>query len=158
MYIANMRARPHAAAAFGLLTVLGGLTGCQALSPRMEDSQAPIDFYRQISSSQKPCGHSVALIASGTTPTPPYDELSLISSTCSPGTPMLCDRILLETACELGADAVIVVRPKSGATPLGASALSQISKLGRAVRFRINPPYTQSAAAPRLTPRDSLLD
>lgn len=107
-----------------------------SLNTRPEDSQAPIDFYRSVGQSQKPCPHTVQLLRIGELPERPYDELSILSSTCSPGSPMLCDRILLERGCEHGADAVLLLPSKPGGTPLGASALSQISKSGRAVRFR----------------------
>ncbi len=135
---------PRRLASLLLVAALSSVGGCKLFAPmRVEDGQAPADFYREVSQSQKPCSHSVRLLRAGQVPEQPYDELSLLSSTCSPSSPGLCDRILLERGCERGADAVLVLEPEAGGTPRGASTLSQISKNGKAVRYRAMPadPY-----------------
>jgi hypothetical protein len=77
----------------------------------------------------------VELLRSAAETRRPYRELASLSATCSPGARELCERRLLDRACQLHASAVILAPETAGGTPLGASTLSHISLSGRAVRW-----------------------
>jgi hypothetical protein len=111
------------------------LTGCFALTPRNEDAPAPRDAYEQVTGSRPSCEPMVELLRSAAQTPRPYRELASLSATCSPGARELCERRLLERACQLRANAVILSPDTPGGTPPGASFLSQISVSGRAVRW-----------------------
>ncbi len=111
------------------------LPGCLALTPRNEDAAAPRDAYEQVTGPRPACNPLVELLRSPAEARRPYRELASLSATCSPGARELCERRLLERACELRASAVILSPETPGGTPLGASTLSRISVSGRAVRW-----------------------
>jgi hypothetical protein len=75
------------------------------------------------------------LLRSGSELIRPYQEVATVSATCYPGTPRLCEQRLTQRACELKADAVILVESTAGGTPAGSSTQSQIAMSGRAVRW-----------------------
>lgn len=110
-------------------------SACLAATPNTEDAMAPQDFYAQVRPEPSKCGRSIEVVPSGTFPSRPFQELSRMSATCSPGAKSLCERRLEQRACALGADAVILDHAQPGAVPPGASPQSQISLSGRAVRW-----------------------
>ena len=65
----------------------------------------------------------------------PYRELATISASCYPGTPAVCEARLKERACELHADAIILLEAQKGGSPPGASHQPQIVSSARAVRW-----------------------
>jgi len=106
-----------------------------ALTPRDEDTAAPADAYQQTFGPRPQCDPMVELFRSASEARRPYREVSSLSATCSPGARELCERRLLERACELRASAVILSPDTPGGTPLGASISSRIAVSGRAVRW-----------------------
>lgn len=109
---------------------------CFAATPRIEDASAPRDFREQVAGADAECHRLVELVEEGARVSRPYDELAMLSATCSPGARSLCERRLKESACARGADAVLLVAPVPGALPPGSSGFSQIAVSGRAVRWR----------------------
>ena len=114
--------------------------GCSSfLSPflssaRLSDSGPPVGIYVAEAKPAKTCVPPVQLVRSSGEVHGPFVEVASLSATCYPGTPELCERTLLQHACEHRADAVILVPAQAGATPAGAAEL-QISMSGRAVRW-----------------------
>jgi hypothetical protein len=110
--------------------------GCSSLlsSATLTDSAPPASVYVAEAKPAKPCHPPVELLSSSEAANRPYLEVASLSSTCYPGTPKLCERVLLQHACEHQADAVILVPAQPGATPAGA-APAQMSMSGRAVRW-----------------------
>jgi hypothetical protein len=110
--------------------------GCSSLlsSATMSNSGPPASVYVSQAKAPKPCDHQVELLRSSEAAQRPYTEVASLSSTCYPGTPALCERILLQHACEHQADAVVVTPAQAGATPAG-NPEPQISMSGRAVRW-----------------------
>ena len=110
--------------------------GCSSLlsSATLTDSAPPASIYVAEAKPAKPCDPPVELLRSPEEANRPYLEVASLSSTCYPGTPKLCERVLLQHACEHQADAVILVPAQPGATPAGA-APAQMSMSGRAVRW-----------------------
>lgn len=134
------RSRRAAFAACGSLTL--ATSGCGLMAtPRPEDNAAPSEYYNKLKSperTQSSCSPPVELLRSTSEALRPYDELATLSASCYPGTPSLCEDRLTQRACELKADAVILMQPTAGGTPPGSSTQSQISMSGRAVRWRPN--------------------
>jgi hypothetical protein len=114
-----------------------GTIGCggYALTPHHEDVAAPGDAYQQALGPRPECEPMVELLRSPTLAQRPYRELASLSATCSPGSRELCERRLLDRACQLRASAVILTPDAGGGTPPGASTQSRISMSGRAVRW-----------------------
>jgi hypothetical protein len=119
-----------------LVCSLLGPSGCgYALTPRSVDAAAPGDALEQAAGPRASCEPLVELLRSASAARRPYRELASLAATCSPGARELCERRLLERACELRASAVILSPDEPGGTPLGGSKLSRISVSGRAVRW-----------------------
>jgi hypothetical protein len=119
------------------LAALGALAlGCASVlsSATLSDSGPPAGVYVAQAKPAKPCDPPVELVRSPGQEQRPFVEVASLSSTCYPGTPELCERTLLEHACEHRADAVILVPAQAGATPVGGPQ-PQISMSGRAVRW-----------------------
>jgi hypothetical protein len=110
--------------------------GCSSLlsSATLSDSGPPAGIYVAEAKPAKLCDLPVELLRSSDEANRPFVEVASLSATCYPGTPELCERALLQHACEHQADAVILVPAQPGATPAGA-ARPQISMSGRAVRW-----------------------
>ena len=110
--------------------------GCSSLlsSATLSDSAPPASIYVAEAKPAKPCDPPVELLHSSEQANRPYLEVASLSATCYPGTPKLCERVLLQHACEHQADAIILVPAQAGATPAGA-APAQMSMSGRAVRW-----------------------
>lgn len=120
-------------ASIGLLAV----TACAVMGlPRIEDSPAPREYYEQTTTAESTCSPPVELLRSASEVVRPYREVATLSATCYPGTPRLCEQRLKERACELKAEAIILMAPTPGGTPSGASTQSQVSLSGRAVRWK----------------------
>jgi hypothetical protein len=112
--------------AFGCSPLLSSATLC--------DSCPAASVYVAEAKPAKPCDPPVELLRAPEDAHRPYVEVASLSSTCYPGTPELCERMLLQHACEHQADAVILVPAQAGATPVGAPQ-PHISMSGRAVRW-----------------------
>jgi hypothetical protein len=112
-----------------------GLCGGPALTPRLEDTHAPRDFYAQVQRKEPACNRPVTVFPPGAAVGTPYKEMSSLSGTCSPGAIDVCEARMMERACELGAYAVILSETSPGPDPAGASSQSIVSRTGRAVRW-----------------------
>jgi hypothetical protein len=66
----------------------------------------------------------------------PYTELSRASVTCHPALPDLCERSLRDKACEVGADAVLLVPATSGASRSVPNTRDQVWKDAVLARWR----------------------
>ena len=110
--------------------------GCSSLlsSATLSDSGPPASVYVAQARPAKTCDPPVELVRAAGDAHRPYVTVASLSSTCYPGTPELCERLLLQHACEHQADAVILVPAQAGATPVGAPQ-PQISMSGQAVRW-----------------------
>ena len=129
-------------ASSGTLIALA-LASCNFMpTPRIEDAPAPRDYYRLANPSDRKCSRDVPILDAGQSGGRPYRELKTISATCYPGTPGVCEQTLLERACELDADALLLVEPQALGSPAGASTLSSTSMTARALRW-------EPAAQPR---------
>ncbi|HEX3855207.1 MAG TPA: hypothetical protein VHW01_29795 [Polyangiaceae bacterium] len=119
-----------------LTAVAAPVLGCSTLlsSATLSDSAPPASIYVAEAKPAKPCDPPVELVHSQEEAHGPYLEVASLSATCYPGTPELCERVLLQHACEHQADAVILVPAQAGATPAG-NPQPQISMSGRAVRW-----------------------
>jgi hypothetical protein len=132
-----MNAQPMPAQTSLLLAVCAALAlSCSSLlsSATLSDSGPPASVYVAQAKPAKPCDPPVELLRAAEDAHRPYVQVASLSSTCYPGTPELCERVLLEHACEHQADAVILVPAQAGATPVGAPQ-PQISMSGQAVRW-----------------------
>ena len=113
------------------------LGGCwPALTPRPQDAHAPRDFYAQIRPPESKCEREIAVLPAGSTPGRPHKEVASLSATCSPGSIEVCERRMQERACELGADAVVLVEPSPGPNPVGASGQTLVSRSARAIKWQ----------------------
>jgi hypothetical protein len=113
------------------------LTGCNFMAtPRIEDAPAPRDYYRLARPSERKCSRDVSILRADQVGGRPYQELRSLSATCYPGTPGVCEQTLLERACELEADALLVLEPQALGAPAGASTQSLSSMTARAVRWK----------------------
>jgi hypothetical protein len=119
----------------GITFAASHLAACWAATPRPEDAHAPRDFYAQLRPPERKCDRDVAILPAGATPGRPHKEVSSLSATCSPGAIDVCDQRLKERACELGADAIVMVEPTPGPNPAGASGQRLVSRSGRAIRW-----------------------
>jgi len=119
------------------LAVAGCAVGCSSLSltPRIQDSPAPHDYFAEAKPTKQACDPPVELVRSSADEHRPYHEIASLSASCYPGAPTLCEQRLLQNACEHQADALILSESEPGASPPGASGQSQISLSGRAVRW-----------------------
>jgi len=119
-------------------TVVGlGLAGCNFMAtPRIEDAPAPSDYYRLAKPSERKCKRDVPILEANRAGGRPYEELKTLSATCYPGTPGVCEQTLLERACELGADALLVLEPQALGSPAGANTQSLTSMTARALRWK----------------------
>lgn len=113
------------------------LSSCAVMgTPRIEDAQAPREFNRQLHPPPATCRREVKVLPPGTPVERPYTEIATLSVTCYPGALTVCDERLRESACEKGADAVIVTPSPDGGTPPGASTQSLVARHGRAIRYQ----------------------
>jgi hypothetical protein len=119
-----------------LLLTTGVLSLACVGTPRIEDAPAPRDYFRAAQPARR-CAHRVELLRSAAEVQRPYRELASISASCYPGTPTVCENRLTERACDLQADAVILLPSAAGGTPLGASTQSQVSSNGKAVVWQV---------------------
>jgi hypothetical protein len=113
---------------------LAGLFPACLGTPRVQDAPAIQDYARQVHHPPKKCDHHIELHRSA-----PFDEgnyvaIATLSATCYPGAPAICEQSLIERACKLGADILIVVEASAGGTPTGASGQSLSSMSARAMR------------------------
>jgi hypothetical protein len=109
--------------------------GCWAATPRLEDAHAPRDFYAQVHPKEPTCDRDIAMLPPGAEPGRPNKEVASLSATCSPGALEVCDARMKERACELGADAVVLLETSPGPNPIGASSQRLVSRNGRAIRW-----------------------
>lgn len=118
------------------LAVLGlALAGCFPFgTPRIQDSSARHD-YRSALRSHELCAPEVELVRSIAQANRPYREVANLSAVCYPGVLSECERRLLERACELKADAIILTEAKAGGTPPGGATDSRVSHSALAVRW-----------------------
>ena len=121
--------------AFLIASCLVLATGCWAATPRIEDAQAPRDFYAEINPSASTCDREVLVFPAGAAPGRPFKELASLSATCSPGSIALCERRMKDRACELGADAVVLVDTEPGPNPATPARQRLTSRSGRAIRW-----------------------
>jgi hypothetical protein len=116
-----------------LLLMLGGCS--PALTPRPQDYNAPRDFYAQVRPPESKCDREIVVLPAGATPGRPNKEVASLSATCSPGATDVCERRLKDRACELGADAIVLVEPTPGPNPAGPSGQTLVSRSARALRW-----------------------
>src|SRR6478609_935023 len=113
------------------------LAGCSVMAtPRIEDAPAPSDYYRLAKPSERKCKRDVPILQANQAGGRPYEELKTLSATCYPGTPGVCEQTLLERACELEADALLVLEPQALGSPAGANTQSSTSMTARALRWK----------------------
>jgi hypothetical protein len=125
----------HDAFSMALLTA-AALAGCWPFAtPHPEDAHAPRDFYQQVRPPESKCDRAITVLPAGATPGRPHKEVASISATCSPGAVEVCEQRMKERACELGADAVLLLDATPGPNPSGASNQSLVSRNGRAIRW-----------------------
>ena len=105
-------------------------------TPRIEDAPAPTDYYRLAKPKERKCKRDVPILRANQAGGRPYQELSTVSATCYPGTPAVCEATLLERACELDADALLVLEPQPLGSPPGANGQSLTSLTARALRWK----------------------
>jgi len=121
---------------FGLLSA-----SCNYMAtPRVEDSSAPRDFYRLAKPTERKCQRDVPLLQADQVGGRQYEELKTLSATCYPGTPGVCEQTLLERACELEADALLVRAPSALGSPPGASTQTSTSMTALALRWKPTTP------------------
>lgn len=135
----NTRGQLHARATILLLSAGSVLFGCLA-TPRIEDAPAPRDYLRQSAGPKRSCDALVEVVRSAGEVRRPYREIATLSASCYPGMPKVCEDRLTERACELKADAVILMPSVAGGTPPGASTQSEVSMSGRAVVWKDHEP------------------
>jgi hypothetical protein len=105
-------------------------------TPRIEDAPAPRDYYRLAKPSERKCSRDAPILGANQVGGRAYQELSTLSATCYPGTPGVCEQALLERACELDADALLVLEPRALGSPAAASTQSLTSMTAQAVRWK----------------------
>jgi hypothetical protein len=94
------------------IPVMALLAGCTL--DRVEDSAALRDSYKQLQAMPH-CEHPIEVVDAELTTLRAHRTIASLSATCSPGSPRVCKQSLLERACELKADALIIEdRPPSG--------------------------------------------
>lgn len=81
------------------------------------------------------CERLVEVLRQSDTPRP-YDEVSRLSVTCHPSLPDMCERSLRARACELHADAVLLMPNNDGTQRNITSARDQLWKSALLVRWR----------------------
>jgi len=118
-----------------LVAALPLLGACWAATPRPEDAHAPRDFYAQLRPREPKCDRDIAILPAGATPGRANKEVASLSATCSPGAIDVCETRMKERACELGADAVVLIESSPGPNPVGASGQTLVSRSGRAIRW-----------------------
>lgn len=118
--------------------VLLMVSGCA--TPRIADQPAPRDTYRQLRQlhDKAHCDHPVQVLRNHAEAVRPYRQIAALSATCSPGTPSVCEREMLDRACELGADAIILTPNSQRGTPWNASTRTLSTSSARAVRWTDN--------------------
>lgn len=94
---------------------------------------------------QKLCATEVEVVRSVAEANRPYREVANLSANCYPGVPTECERRLLDRACELDADAIILTEARTGGTPPGASADSRVVRSALAVRWTEPSPASSSS-------------
>jgi len=113
------------------------LAGCNYMAtPHIEDAPAPKDYFRLAKPSKRQCPRDVPILQANQAGGRPYQELKTLSATCYPGTPGVCEQTLLERACEIDAEALLMVDPQALGSPAGASTQSQVSMTARALRWK----------------------
>jgi hypothetical protein len=65
----------------------------------------------------------------------PYREVANLSANCYPGVLSQCERRLLDRACELKADAIILTEAKAGGSSPGGTTDSRVVRSALAVRW-----------------------
>ena len=129
-----------AAALLARLLLLGGV----ACAP----SPPPAPPYRLGDNASSECPRSVQLFTPEQVARP-YRELSEISATCPYVSPTTCDRILLARGCDLGADAVVILKTSTlGTSAAGATSArrslggpsARLVEEARLVRWSSNDP------------------
>lgn len=81
------------------------------------------------------CDHLVEVVERRAT-TRPYTEVSRLSATCHPSLPDMCERTLRTRACELHADAVLLMPNDDGTQRNIESPRDQMWKSALLVRWR----------------------
>jgi hypothetical protein len=119
----------------GAAWILSATACLGVVPPPVEDPAAFNDSYAQATSKPPACQPMVELLRSEGEARRPYREVANLSANCYPGTPQVCERRLLDRACELKADAVILKPAEPGGSPPGGSSQSRTSLGARAVRW-----------------------
>ncbi len=123
---------PTPALLAALLAFVCAGVGCA--TPRLEDALAPRQ-YREAARPHELCAPEVELVRSASQVNRPYREVANLSATCYPGVPSVCERHLLDRACELRANAIILTETQAGGTPMGGAKDSRIARSAIAVRW-----------------------
>ena len=112
------------------VTPLGG-----ALSSmfRTGDIHAADDAYQ---GAQKPhCDNLIEALSSSAPVTRPYTTIASISVSCYYGATSACKRRLVERACDLGGDAVILEATEAKPAPTGILPQKEVTQSGKVIRF-----------------------
>lgn len=118
--------------AFGFIL---GVAGCTPLGfHRVQEATAPRE-YRAALRPHELCAPEVEVVRSVADANRPYREVANLSANCYPGVLSLCEQRLLDRACELNADAIILTEPKAGGTPPGGTTDSRVVRSALAVRW-----------------------
>lgn len=112
-----------------------GTASCIPLgNGRPEDSTAPQE-YRASMQPRELCAPEVELVRSPSSANRPYREVASISASCYPGVLSECERRLLDRACELKAQAIILTDAKAEGAPPGGTTDSRVVRSAIAVRW-----------------------
>jgi hypothetical protein len=112
-----------------------GMASCIPLgNGRPEDSTAPQE-YRASMRPRELCAPEVELIRSASSANRPYREVASLSASCYPGVLSECERRLLDRACELKAQAIILTEGKAEGAPPGGTTDSRVVRSAIAVRW-----------------------
>lgn len=118
-----------------LLGSIALAAGCFG-TPRVEDAHAPRAYWEEVvGSRESKCDRPIDVVPAHAMLGRARREVANITVSCYPGVPWVCERLLKERACELGADAVLLSDAEPGPNPAGGSRQSMVSKSGRAVRW-----------------------
>lgn len=115
-----------------LLLLCLGSASCA--TPRIEDALAPSQ-YREAAQPHALCTPEVELVRTPSLANRPYREVANLSATCYPGAPTVCERQLLDRACELRANAIILIESRADGTPIGGTKDSRVEKAAIAVKW-----------------------
>lgn len=134
---AEPRHRTPRLPSLGLASLMVACTvGDYLATPRAVDAPAIHDYAKQACKPPDHCPRRIDIFEVTQFDESAYTAVGTISATCYPGARAVCEQTLKARACELDADAVVIVPSASSAVPPGASGQSLSSMTGRALRAK----------------------